>query len=131
MADQTPQDLDLTPEIINIELQQGTDNTITFQLTNNAGVGVDLTLDAVSFTAKDDFDGTAMIETMTNAAGFHEDPTSGETTFILTKEDLTTLTPTEESQWRYEVRRIFSGTLREVIYIHGIITLKPSVGLSV
>ena len=129
MADQTPQDLDLTPEIIDIELQQGADAVITFQLTDNAGTGVDITLDAVKFTAKDDFAGTVKIATKTNTAGQHTTPGSGETTFTLTKSDLTTLTPAEEETWKYEVRRIIAGSGREVIYIHGDLILKPSVGL--
>lgn len=129
--DQTPQALDLTPEIINIELQQGADAPIEFELTDNAGGAVDLTLETVKFTAKDGFGGTVMIATKTNAPGSHSDPTAGKSIFVLSKLDLTTLTPTDQSLWYYEVRRVFTGSLREVIYIQGTLTLQPSVGLSV
>jgi hypothetical protein len=129
MADQTPQSLDLSPEIINIEVQQGTDAPITFQLTDEDGTGVDITNDAVKFTAKDDFAGTVKIATKTNESGEHEDPATGQTTFVLTKTDLTATSDTEEETWKYEVRRVFAGTGREVIYIHGDLILKPSVGL--
>ncbi len=130
MADQTPQALDLTPEIINIELQQGADATIEFQLLNGAGAVVDITLDSIKFTAKDAFAGTVKIATKTNGVGQHSDPLTGKTIFVLTKTDLTTLTPAEEVPWVYEIRRVFPSTGREVIYIHGDLTLAPSVGLS-
>jgi hypothetical protein len=127
--DSTPQALDLTPEIINIELQQGTDNTITFQLTDAAGTGVDITLDSVKFTAKDELAGDVAIATKSNAAGQHTTPLDGETTFVLTKSDLTTATPQDQVTWKYEIRRVFAGNLREVIYIMGDLILQPSVGL--
>jgi hypothetical protein len=127
--DQTPQSLDLTPEIISIEVQQETDATITFQLTDEDGVGVDISLDSVKFTAKDDFAGTVKIATKTNAVGQHTDPLTGQTTFVLSKTDLTAALDTEEETWKYEVRRVFAGSGREVIYIHGDLILKPSVGL--
>lgn len=130
MADQTPQNLDLTPEIINLEVQQGTDVTIEFQLTDNAGVAVDISLDSVKLTAKDGFGGTTTIATKTNGPGQHSTPAQGKSLFVLTKAELTTLTPDSEVGWKYEVRRVFSGTLREVIYIHGDLLLMPSVGLS-
>ena len=63
MADSTPQTLDLTPEIISLEVQQATDVTIEFQLTDNTGTGVDLSLDSVKFTAKDAYAGTVKIAT--------------------------------------------------------------------
>jgi hypothetical protein len=127
--DQTPQSLDLTPEIINIEVQQETDATITFQLTDDLGAGVDITLDSVKFTAKDDFAGTVKIATKTNAAGQHTDPVTGQTTFVLSKTDLVAAVDTEEETWKYEIRRVFAGSGREVVYIHGDLILKPSVGL--
>lgn len=127
--DQTPQSLDLTPEVINLELQQETDATITFQLADGDGDGVDITNDEVKFTAKDDFAGTVKIATKTNGVGQHVDPTTGKTTFVLSKADLTAAVDTEEETWKYEIRRVFSGTGREVIYIHGDLLLKPSVGL--
>lgn len=130
MADQTPQSLDLTPEIINLEVQQGTDVTITFQLSDDDGVAVAITDDTVKFTAKDGFGGEVTIETKSNGPGQHEDPVDGTTTFVLTKTDLTTLTPTDQVGWKYEVRRVFAISLREVIYIHGDLLLMPSVGIS-
>lgn len=130
MADQTPQTVDLTPEVIHLEVQQGTDNTLEFQLTDNDGVAVDLTLDAVKFTAKDGYGGTVTIATKTNTSGSHSDPTAGKTLFVLTKTDLTVATPDAEVDWVYEIRRVFFGTNREVIYIHGDLRLMPSVGLS-
>jgi hypothetical protein len=129
MADQTPQSLDLTPEIINLEVQQGTDVVITFQLTDGDGVAVDISLDSVKFTAKDEFAGDVMIATKTNSPGQHEDPSDGQTTFTLTKTNLTTETPADEVTWKYEIRRVFASSAREVVYIHGDLTLKPSVGL--
>lgn len=131
MADQTPQEIDLTPEIINLEVQQGADATITFQLTDNLSVPVDVTNDEVKFTAKDGFGGTVTIATKTNGPGQHDDPALGKTMFVLTKADLTTATPDSEVDWKYEIRRVFNGTNREVIYIHGDLRLMPSVGLSV
>jgi hypothetical protein len=129
MADSTPQDLDLTPEIINIEVQFGTDNTITFQLTDEDGVGVDITLDSVKFTAKDELGGDVMIATKTNTVGQHTTPLTGETTFVLTKNNLTHASPQDQVIWKYEIRRVFAGNLREVIYIHGDLVIQPSVGL--
>lgn len=128
MADQTPQSLDLTPEIVNIELQQGTDAVLEFQLTDGTGTAVDLSGDEVKFTAKDEFAGTVTIATKTNGTGQHSDPVEGKTVFVITKDDLTTTTPAEQILWRYEVRRVFAGTNREVIYIHGELVLMPSVG---
>lgn len=130
MADSTPQALDLTPEIVNIELQQGADYVIEFQLTDNLGAGVDLTNDEVKFTAKSDFAGTVTIATKTNGPGQHSTPADGKTKFTLTKADLTTLTPADAVVWKYEVRRVFAGSGLEVIYIHGDLLLMPSVGLS-
>lgn len=128
--DQTPTTLDLTPEIIHVEVQMGTDNELVVTLTNKTGTAVNITNDSVKFTAKSDFAGTNKIVTKTNGVGQHTDPASGKTTFVLTKTDLSTLTPADEETWKYEVRRVISGNNREVIYIHGDLILKPSVGLS-
>lgn len=128
--DATPQELDLTPEIINIELQQGADAVLTFQLTNNAGVAVDLTLDTVKFSAKDGFAGATMIATKTNGPGQHETPLTGMTTFVLTKANLTVAEADSQTTWKYEIRRIVATSLREIIYIHGDLTLMPSVGVT-
>lgn len=130
MADQTPQDLDLTPEIININVQMGTDVTIEFQLTDNSGAPVDITLDSVKFTAKDAFAGTVKIPTKTNGVGQHSSPTTGKTIFVLTRSELVNTPATDEVTWVYEIRRVFAGSGREVIYIHGDLILSPSVGTS-
>jgi len=130
MADATPQVLDLTPEIINIECQQGTDVVVEFQLTDNAGTAVDLTTETVEFTAKDGFGGEVTIATKANGPGQHSDASTGKTVFVLTKTDTATATPTDQVGWKYEVRRVFAISLREVVYIHGDLTLMPSVGTS-
>jgi hypothetical protein len=130
MADQTPQHIDLSPEIIHLEVQQGTDVVITFQLMDDQGDAVNITGDTVKLTAKDDFAGTVKIATKINAPGQHVDPEEGMTRFTLSKANLTTPTPSEEEIWWYEVRRVFAGSGREVIYIHGQLQIKPSVGLS-
>ncbi len=127
--DQTPQTVDLTPEIVHLDVQQGTDNAIEFQLTNNLGAAVDLTSENVKFTARDDFAGAITIATKTNGPGQHSDPANGKTIFVLTKTDLDTLTPDSQVTWKYEVRRVFAVTNYEVIYIHGNLILEPSVGL--
>lgn len=127
--DQTPQTLDLTPEIVHLDVQQGTDNAIEFQLTDNDGNPVDLTNDNVKFTARDEFGGTVTIATKTNSPGQHLDPANGKTIFVLTKTDLETLTPDSQTTWKYEVRRVFAATNYEVIYIHGNLILEPSVGI--
>lgn len=129
MADQSPQYVDLTPEVINIDVQQGTDNPLEFQLTDNDGAAVDITSDAVKFTAKDFYGGEVTIATKTNSTGEHSTPSDGKTVFVLTKTDLTTLTPDSQVSWYYEVRRVFSGSGYEVIYIQGVLNLMASVGL--
>jgi hypothetical protein len=131
MADQTPQYLDLTPEIINIDVVQKTDATIEFQLTDGAGAAVDISNDDVKFTARTEFGGTATIATKTNGVGQHSTPGDGKTVFILTKANLTTVTPGDEVLWVYEVRRKFAGTLREVVYIQGNLKLTPAIDVSV
>ena len=130
MADDTPQTIDLTPEIITIEAQQGTDVTLEFQLTDANGTAVDITNDTVDVTVKDDFDGNVKIATKSNGPSEHSDPANGKSIFVWTKTETTTSTPTEQVDWVYEVRRIFAGSGKEVIYIQGTLSLFPSVGLS-
>lgn len=127
--DQTPQNLDLTPEVVNLEVQQATTVTMEVQLTNGSGSAVNITNDTVKITVKDDFDGVVEIATISNAPGSHSDPTNGKTQFTWTKAQTTTDTPKEAKYWKWEVRRVFpSGA--EVVYIHGDLVLQPSVGLS-
>jgi uncharacterized protein YccT (UPF0319 family) len=128
MADQTPQSLDLTPEVINLEVQQGTDVTLEVQLTNGSGAGVDITLDTVKITAKNEFAGTTMIPTITITPGNHTIPLSGKTQFTWTKAQTMTVTPQDLVFWKWEARRVFPSGL-EVVYIHGDLILQPSVGV--
>lgn len=128
MADQTPSNLDLTPEIVNLEAQQGTDINIEVQLTRG-GAPVDITNDTIKITAKDEFGGVIMIPTKSIGPGNHSDPVNGKTTFSWSKAETTTATPKDEVDWKWEVRRVFSGSNAEVVYIHGDLRLMPSVGL--
>jgi len=129
MADQTPTNLDLTPEIVNLEVQQGTDVSIEVQLTDGAGVAVNITNDTIKVTAKDAFGGTIKIPTKTISPGNHTDPTAGKTAFSWSKIETATSTSTDEVDWKWEVRRVLSGSGAEVVYIHGDLKLMPSVGL--
>ena len=130
MADSTPQSVDLSPEIINIEAQQGTTVTVEFQLTLD-GSPVDITDDTIKVTVKDEFRRTTMINTISNGPGQHTDPTVGKTQFTWSKANTTTLFPKDEVYWKYEVRRVQATSLAEVIYIHGDLKLMPSVGLAI
>jgi hypothetical protein len=130
MADQTPQDLDLTPEVINIECQQGTHVTVEFRLTED-GAALDITNDTIKVTVKDGFGGITMITTITKGPGEHSDPTDGKTLITWTKAMTTTPFPTDELYWKYEVRRVAATSLAEVVYIHGDFKLMPSVGTAV
>lgn len=130
MADSTPQSLDLTPEVINIEAQQGTHVTVEFRLTLD-GAAVNITNDTIKVTVKDAFGGVTMINTISNGPGQHTDPTNGKTQITWTKTNTTTLTPKDEVYWKYEVRRVQASSLAEVIYIHGDLKLMPSVGLAI
>ena len=125
--DQTPQSLDLTPEIVNLEAPQGTDVSIEIQLTNGSAA-VNITNDTGKITVKDAFGGTVKIPTISIPPGSHSDPTNGKTTFKWTKLQTTTTTPTDEITWKWEARRVFSSG-DEVVYIHGDLKLMPSVGL--
>lgn len=128
MADQTPLNLDLTPEVINLEIQQGTDVTLEVQLTDGSGNGVNITNDTVKITVKDENAGVIEISTISITPGNHTVPASGKTQFTWTKAQTVTLTPKDPVYWRWEVRRVFpSGA--EVVYIHGDLLLQPSVGL--
>lgn len=129
MADSTPVTLDLTPEIVNLEIQQGTDVSVEVQLTNGAGTAVDITNDTIKVTAKDAFGGTITIPTKTITPGNHTTPLEGKTAFSWSKTETTTLTPADEVGWKWEVRRVLSGSNAEVVYIHGDLKLMPSVGL--
>jgi hypothetical protein len=131
MADQTPQYIDLTPEIINLDIPQGTDHPLEFQLTDNAGNAVDITNDSVKFTAKEAFGGDVTIATKTNGAGQHTTPGTGKTAFVLTRDDLTTDEPDSQVTWVYEIRRVFDGSNYEIVYIQGELRLMPSVGTDV
>jgi hypothetical protein len=128
MADLTPTNLDLTPEIVNLEIQQGTTVGIEVQLTKG-GVPVDITNDTVKITAKDEFGGVLTIPTKTMGPGNHTDPVNGKTAFTWSKTETTTTTPKDEVGWKWEVRRVLSGSAAEVVYIHGDLKLMPSVGL--
>jgi hypothetical protein len=128
MADQTPTNLDLTPEVVNLEVQQGTDISIEVQLTRG-GLPVDITNDTVKITAKDEFAGTVKIATKSIGPGNHSDPANGKTAFAWTKLETMTTTPKDEVGWKWEVRRVLSGSGAEVVYIHGDLKLMPSVGL--
>lgn len=129
MADQTPTELDLTPEIVNLDIQQGTDVSIEVQLTNNLAVPVNITNDTIKVTAKDAFGGTIKIPTKSITPGNHTDPVNGKTAFSWSKVETATTTPADEVDWKWEVRRVLSGSGAEVIYIHGDLKLMPSVGL--
>jgi hypothetical protein len=129
MSDQTPTNLDLSPEVINLEIQQGTDVSIEVQLTNGTGAPVNITNDTIKITAKDEFGGVIKIATKTISPGNHSDPANGKTIFTWSKADTTTTTPKDEVDWKWEVRRVLSGSAAEVVYIHGDLKLMPSVGL--
>jgi hypothetical protein len=129
MADTTPQNLDLTPEVVNLEIQQGTDVTVEVQLTRN-GLPIDITNDTVKITAKDDWNGTTKIATKSLTPGIHTDPADGKTAFTWTRTETFSSTPKDVVIWKWEVRRVTSGSLLEVVYIHGDLVLAPSVGLS-
>jgi hypothetical protein len=128
MADQTPTNLDLTPEIVNLEIQQGTSVSIEVQLTRG-GSAVDITNDTIKITAKDEFGGVVTIPTKSIGPGNHTDPANGKTAFAWSKAETTTTTPKDEVDWKWEVRRVLSGSAAEVVYMHGDLRLMPSVGL--
>jgi len=128
MSDQTPVTLDLTPEIVNLEIQQGTDVSIEVQLTK-AALPVDITNDTIKVTVKDEFGGVIKIATKNMTPGNHTDPVNGKTSFSWSKVETTTTTPKDEVDWKWEVRRVLSGSAAEVVYIHGDLRLMPSVGL--
>lgn len=127
--DLTPTTLDLTPQIVNLEVQQGTDVSIEIQLTNGS-TPIDITNDTIKVTAKDEFGGIIKIATITIGPGNHTTPSQGKTAFTWSKVNTTTPTPKDEVYWKWEARRVLSGSAAEVVYIHGDLILKPSVGLA-
>src|SRR5512133_1243361 len=92
----------LLPAVIDIEVVQGTDNIIEFQLTDSAGVAVDITSDTVEFTARDSYGGTQKIH-LDNGVGEHYEPLQGKTRFTLDKTLTATAAPTEPAGYVYEV----------------------------
>lgn len=122
--------LDLAPDPKDMEVFAGTDNTIEVTLLNaTTSAAIDITSDDVKFTAKDALGGSVVkIATKTNSVGEHSDPTNGKTRFQLTKEELVLATATAQEAWWYEVRRVISGSSDEVVYMHGQLRVKPSVG---
>jgi hypothetical protein len=119
--------LSLLPVIVHIEVVQGTDAKIEFQLTDGNGVGSNISGDEVQFTARDTFNGTVKIALSNNAAQ-HSDPVTGKTIFVLPKAQLVTEDPSSETSWVYEVRRIFATTAYELVYFEGELRLKATVG---
>jgi hypothetical protein len=129
MSHLNPETIDLLPATVNIEAMQGTDITIEFQLQDGAGTAVDITNDTVEVTVKDAFGGTTKIATISNGPGDHSDPTAGKTQITWGKAD-TAPSPADQVDWVYEVRRVLSGSEKEVVYIQGTLSLFPTVGLS-
>lgn len=122
--------LSLTAAPVDIEIEQGSDSAIEFQLTKN-GAAIDISNDDVRFTAKDAYGGTTTIATKTNGVGEHSVPVDGKTIFILTTED-TTVAGQEGYQvtWYYEVRRFDPDSELDIVHLKGKLILKPMVGTS-
>lgn len=120
----------LLPADIDLEIEQGADSTIEFQLKryeNSTWINEDITNDTVEFTARDDFGGTTTIITKLNEAGEHAYPAEGRTRFKLTKAE-TISDAGSNVIWRYEVRRVVNGTGDEIVYMKGKLTLAKTVG---
>lgn len=122
--------LSLTAAPVDIEVEQGSDSAIEFQLTKN-GDAIDISNDDVSFTAKDAYGGTTTIATKTNGTGEHSIPGQGKTIFILTKEDTTVIGQEGYTvTWYYEVRRWDPDSELDIVHMKGKLVLKPMVGTS-
>lgn len=120
--------LSILPTTVDITVQQETDQTIEFQLTDGTSP-INITADTVKFTMRNKFGSTAVLVSLTNAPGAHAAPTLGKTRFALTRTILTAPTRDQSVTYVYEVRRIIAGTGEQVVYVQGKITLKPVVGL--
>lgn len=122
--------LSLLPAEIDLEIEQGADSTIEFQLKryeDGVWIDEDITNDSVKLTAKDDFGGTTTITTKVNTSGQHTSPTEGKTRFKLTKAETSTGDAGSNVIWRYEIRRVLANT-DEIVYMKGKMTLAKTVG---
>lgn len=118
--------LSLLPVEVHIKVVRGTDNTIEFTLTNEAGVPVNLAPETVKFTARKQPGGAVTIATKTNGPGAHSTPASGKTQFKLTKTDLADAAGAGNvTTWYYEVRRVLTNA-DEVTYIAGNLVITPT-----
>jgi hypothetical protein len=116
------------PQANDLEVYIGTDNVLTFVLTDADGRPVDITTDEVKFTARDWYAGTATIATKTNGVGQHLAPTNGQTQFTLTHAELTAAgSSVRPTQWLYEVRRVAASTSYETVHATGRLTVRPAV----
>lgn len=122
--------LSLTPANYTIELVQGVDSVIEFQILRG-GLPVDITNDTIDFTARDGYGGTVTIATKQNLPGQHTDPTNGKTVFLLSRTD-TRVVGSEgyDVRWVYEVRRIMASSGYQMVHISGDLVLKAMVGTS-
>ena len=118
--------LDLRPVVVDLELVQGTDNPIEFQLRDGAGNPISIVGDTIKFTARDGYNGQVKI-TLSNNPAQHSDPSIGKTIFLLSKTLTATLDLASETAWLYEVRRIAADGL-ETVYFTGSVLLEPTVG---
>jgi hypothetical protein len=125
--------LNLVPDEVDLELLQGDDIPIEFQIltVNDAGavVPIDISNDTIKFTARDFKGGAVTIATKSNVPGQHIDPATGKTTFILTATD-TKVIGQEGSRvkWVYEVRRVDGATGRQTTHFQGKLILDGMVG---
>jgi hypothetical protein len=116
------------PTELNLYVARGTDNSLSFTIKNDSGTAIDITNDTITFTAREDFAGPTKIPTKSNGVGQHSDPTNGITVFVVAKEDIDDEAfPAKDSVWKYEVRRIASGSGDEFVHYQGNFTVKPSV----
>lgn len=120
--------LSLVPTEIDIDLDQGSDKPIEFQI-SKGGQAVNITNDTIYFTARDFYFGNVTIPTKANGPGQHSDPENGKTMFVLERDEVISEgNEAYTATWYYEVRRLDASTGLEMVHIQGRLNLKPMVG---
>lgn len=111
----------------NIEILRGTDNSLSFTISDSSGTAIDITNDTVHFSVRDGFGGPVRITKKTNAPGGHTTPASGITAFKVLKTEIDDeVAPGENTVWKYEVRRVDASS-DEFVHFQGDLTIKPAV----
>lgn len=121
-----PAGVSLTPSPGTLRVQRGMLVEFDCVLTNAYSEPMDISLDTVVLTVKDNLGGTTKIQ-KTNAPLTHIDGAQGRTRFEILPGDITETETRRPFSWIFEVRRI-TPALEEFIHISGAFEVLPEVG---